>query len=195
MRASKPEFLPATIHQRGEKIMKTKVSKSLAAVAMAAALVLSLGLGAAARTARSDSDDRGLEGTWSVTVQLQNCQTLAPMGNPFSSYLSFARGGTLTESTSNPGFAAGQRGDGLGIWNHQGHHSYYAKSTAFIFFTTPPNPPANPGFEAGTQTIAQTIKFDEDTDTWTSNAAISFADGSGTTYRQGCAVATGKRFE
>lgn len=176
-------------------MMKTKTWKSLAAVAAGVALALSFGRGVAAHAGNGDSADRGLEGTWSVMVTLQNCQTGATLGTPFSSYLSFARGGTLTESTSNPGFAVGQRGTGLGIWSHQGHRSYSAKSTAFLFFTTPPNPPANPGFEAGTQTISQVIVFDEDSDTWTSNAAITFADTTGTIYRQGCAVATGQRYE
>jgi hypothetical protein len=174
--------------------MRTKSWKSLAAAA-AGALVLSLGLGAAARTERWDTEEKGLEGTWAVTVQLENCQTGAAIGGPFSSYLSFGRGGTLSETTSNPGFAIGQRGDGFGIWSRQGHHTYGAKSTAFIFFTTPPNPPASPGFEAGTQTITQTIVLKEDSDTWTSNAAIAFADANGTIYRQGCAIASANRYQ
>jgi hypothetical protein len=175
--------------------MNNKTWKSLAAVAAGVVLALLFGRGPAARADNWDSAEKGLDGTWTVTVTLQNCQTGATIGAPFSSYLSFARGGTMTESTSNPGFAVGQRGTGLGIWSHREHRSYSVKSTAFLFFTTPPNPPANPGFEAGTQTISQVISLDEDSDSWTSNAAITFADTTGTIYRQGCAVATAQRYE
>ena len=175
--------------------MKTKTWKSIGALAAVGALVLSLGLAATARTERGDSEDRGLEGTWAVTVNLQNCQTGVNMGATFNSYLIFARGGTLSESTSNPGFAIGQRGPELGIWSRERHHEYSAKSTAFIFYTTPPSLPASPGFNAGTQTITQTIDYDEDTDSWTANAAISFADTTNTVYRQGCAVASGQRYQ
>jgi hypothetical protein len=148
-----------------------------------------------AQTDERDSESRGLQGTWAVTVNLQNCLTGASVGAPFNSYVTFADGGTLSESTSNPGFAIGQRGPELGIWSYKGHHNYSAKSTAFIFYTTPPNPPANPGFNAGTQTITQTITYDEDTDSWTANAAITFADTTNTVYRQGCAVASGQRYQ
>ena len=66
---------------------------------------------------------------------------------------------------------------------------------AFINYTTPANPAThNPGFEAGEQTITQTITFKDDSDTWTSTAAIDFSDATGTVYRQGCAVASAQRF-
>jgi hypothetical protein len=175
--------------------MQKKIWKSIAALAAAGAFVLSWGLAATARTERGDFEDKGLEGTWVVTVNLQNCQTEANMGGPFSSYLTFARGGTMSETTANPGFAVGQRGDGFGVWSREKHDTYSAKSTAFIFYTTPPNLPANPGFNQGTQTVSQTIDYDEDTDTWTANAAITFADATNTVYRQGCAVASGQRYK
>ena len=137
---------------------------------------------------------QGLGGTWSVKVTLTNCETGALIGNPFNSYLSFAGNGTMTENTSNPGFAVGQRGPGLGVWEHTGWRHYSAKSIAFILFTTPPAPPTNPGFTMGTQTIAQTIKMTSP-DEFSSDATISFADAGGNVYRSGCAVATGTRFE
>jgi hypothetical protein len=66
---------------------------------------------------------------------------------------------------------------------------------AFINYTTQPNPAAhNPGFEAGEQTITQTISFQNGSDRWTSTAAIEFSDTTGTVYRQGCAVASAQRF-
>jgi hypothetical protein len=135
-----------------------------------------------------------LEGTWQVDVTQVNCQTGAALGPAFPSYLSFAGNGTMAENTSNPGFAAGQRGPGLGVWHRSGRDSYKVDSIAFILFSTPGSGPVPP-FSAGTQTISQTITFDHSPDEWTSNAAIQFADNTGAVYRQGCAVASGKRFE
>lgn len=135
----------------------------------------------------------GLGGTWSVKVTLTNCQTGATIGNPFSSYLSFAGNGTMTEETSNPGFTVGQRGAGLGVWSRSSWNTYTARSVAFIFYTTAPAPPVSPGFNAGTQTISQTITL-INRDEWTSVATIQFADATGI-YRNGCAVATAERFE
>ncbi len=117
------------------------------------------------------------------------------MGMPFASLLTFNEGGTFTGSTSNPGFAVGQRGPEQGVWEREGHSTYEAKSVAFIFFATTPNPPISPGFNAGTQTISQSIKFDSNPDEFASDATIQFLDAAGTLYRQGCASAVAKRFD
>lgn len=148
--------------------------------------------------AQNDGDDgfggRGLGGTWSVKVILTNCQTGATIGNLFSSYLSFAGNGTMTEETSNPGFAIGQRGVGLGVWSRSGWNTYSAKSVAFIFYTTAPAPPVSPGFTAGTQTITQNITL-LNRDEWTANAMVQFADSTGAVYRNGCSIAKAERFQ
>lgn len=135
-----------------------------------------------------------LEGTWQVRVTQVNCQTGDAMGPSFPSYLSFFGNGTMAENTSNPGFAVGQRAPGMGVWHLSGRNTYYAKSIAFILYSTPGSGPVPP-FSAGTQTITQTIKFDHDPNQFTTNAAIEFADNTGAVYRQGCAVATGQRFK
>jgi hypothetical protein len=134
-------------------------------------------------------------GTWSVQVQLYNCETEEPMGNPFSSFLTFDVGGTMTETTTNPVFAVGQRGPGHGIWHFDGRQGYTAKDISFVNFTTPAMPPASPGFTAGTQTISQEITFKHGPDQFTSDAKIEFADATGATYRSGCASAVGLRFK
>jgi hypothetical protein len=147
----------------------------------------------------NDRDNgKTLEGTWSVKVHLIDCNTKTPKGPAFASYLAFGGDGTLSENTANPGFAVGQRGPGLGIWSHVGHHTYSAESVAFILFSTPGNPPTLPPFKAGTQTITQTITFENDPDEFTSEASIEFADDATPTpnvYRKGCALATGTRFK
>lgn len=139
--------------------------------------------------------DSALGGTWEVMVTLLNCQTGATIGQPFPSLLTFAGNGTMVETTHNPGFAIGQREPGVGVWSLSGPRKYYARSEAFVQFTTAPAPPTSPGFLSGTQTITQTIAFDADPDHWTSDAAIQFADDTGSVYRQGCAHAVAQRFQ
>jgi hypothetical protein len=163
--------------------------KVIFSIIVVATLVLSIGWRAAAWSRHSEHE---LVGTWLVTVQLNNCSGTT-LGAPFPSLLTFAEGETMIEDTTNPSFAVGQRGTGHGVWEFQGHHTYAAKSVAFINFTTTPPPP--PGFTAGTQTIAQTIEFNNGPDQWTANAQVEFADSTGAVYRQACAAATAKRFE
>jgi hypothetical protein len=139
---------------------------------------------------------RELHGTWNVQVTQYNCQTEQPLGPAFASLLTFDEGGTSTETTENPVFAAGQRGPGHGIWQFEGKHTYKAKDTALILFTTPPSmTPMNPGFTFGSQTLTQTITFSNGPDEFTSDAAVEFADATGKIYRQGCAKATAQRYE
>jgi hypothetical protein len=70
----------------------------------AVALILLSGRGVAAGSEDWESAARKLEGTWRVHVTQLNCQTHAPIAPPFLSLLTFHRGGTLTETTSNPMF-------------------------------------------------------------------------------------------
>ena len=163
-------------------------------------LVLAFALAASSAPATAAGDDQAkvpamaLDGTWEVMVRLINCQTGAQIGSMFPSLLAFAGNGTLVETTTNPAFAVGQRESGLGVWSRTGPAEYQAKSMAFIAFTTNPSA-TSPGFEAGTQTITQTIEFTAGPDQWTANATIQFADTSGAVYRQGCANAFGQRFQ
>jgi hypothetical protein len=165
------------------------IKKVIFSIGVVFALVPSIGWRASAWTPHNEHE---LVGTWLVTVQLNNCSGIA-LGSPFASLLTFADGETFIEDTTNPSFAVGQRGTGHGIWEFQGHHSYLAKSIAFINFTTTPPPP--PGFTAGTQTITQTIEFNNGPDQWAADAQIAFANTAGAVYRQACATATAKRFE
>lgn len=184
------------------RLWKQTVVAAVAAMALTGTLVLGSGRTAGARSSVSPSGDdesfrggRVLVGTWRVKVQTYNCDTNAHIGNPFASLLTFNEGGTLTGSTTNPGFAVGQRGPDAGVWEREGRHTYAAKTAAFLNFTTPPNPPFNPGFQAGTQTITQKIEFDSNPDEFKSDATTEFFDLNGNSYRKGCASAVGERFE
>lgn len=175
--------------KRRSKTMQSSILRSWSVLTLAGTVVVLLGQFATAQEWRG-----GLVGTWRVQVSLVDCQAGTPMGPPFQSLLTFAVGGTMAEDTTNPIFAPGQRGAGQGVWEYRGPHTYAARSVAFINFTTPPNPAThNPGFQAGEQTITQTITV-KDRDEWTASAAIEFTDTSGTVYRQGCALATAQRF-
>jgi hypothetical protein len=136
-----------------------------------------------------------LVGTWLVQITQVDCQSGDPLGPPFTSLLTFAEGGTMSEDTENPFFGHGQRGGGQGTWSSTGQSTYEAKSVALIKYTTPANQKThNPGFEAGKQTISQNITFNGQSGQWSSTASVAFADTSGNVYRQGCAAASAKWF-
>ena len=172
---------------------------ALAALALASVLTL------AGQTARAQATPNSAErqpvsgktlvGTWRVTVQLYNCATEAPIGPPFASLLTFNQGGTMAGSTTNSGFAIAQRGPDQGIWSRSAGGNFIAKSVAFLYYTTQPNPPFNPGFQAGTQELTQSIEVDEASNGFKSDATTEFFDVNGTSYRKGCASAIAQRFE
>lgn len=176
--------------------MKSHRMKPLqsAIVALAVALVI----GSAARSSAEDyrdSSKQTLQGTWWVQVTtFADCVSRTPLIS-FSALLTFAEGGTMTGTTTNPGFAIGQRSPDHGVWGRTGApHSFRASSVALILFTTAPNFPLTPGFQAGSQRLDQTIAL-TDSDHFTSEAVTSFFDATGQQYRQGCATASGERFE
>src|SRR4051812_19138996 len=100
-------------------IMKSQMWKricpgTLTALALGAILALTAQTGRAQAipfsAAKQLGNGKSLVGTWRVTVQLYDCATEAPVGPTFASLLTFNEGGTMTGSTTNPGFAVGQRG-------------------------------------------------------------------------------------
>jgi hypothetical protein len=144
---------------------------------------------------QGDSDDSKagkLEGTWQVTVSVNNCST-GPSGPPFRSLLTFARGGTLTGTTANPAFQPGQRSPDHGVWAPAGGRAFRSVEEAFILFDSPPNPP-QPAFQKGTQRISQTIELKNE-DEFSSNASVTYYDVDGNVLIKGCATAEGQRFK
>jgi hypothetical protein len=142
-------------------------------------------------TAPAAAQGRTPRGSWLVQVQLLTaCTGGAPLP-AFWSMLTFADGGTLTGSTMNAAFAAGQRGPDHGTWEPAAGGGFVARSLAFVNFTTPPAPPS-PGFQAGAQLIEQRLTMQGD-DAFTSTATVTFYDLTASPYRQGCAIATGRR--
>jgi hypothetical protein len=135
------------------------------------------------------ASSHSLEGAWFVNVSVFDCNTLAPKGK-FTSLLLFSRGGTLTETTANPGFLPGQRSIGIGTWEKSRHDTYSATDLAFIMFSGGP-------FQAGTQKITHTITLDDDGSEWSDQALVDFYDATGApiTAMHACATATATRLQ
>jgi len=185
--------------------MNWKMSKALNArhaVAVTGALLLMAG--GVGRAQSEDSSSRnGLSGTWLVQITLRNCANQAPLGT-FNSILSFHRGGTLSESTTSPVFAIGQRSPGHGNWASEGPRIYSERMVNLINFDTAanlpgtpgfnPSLPVSPGFFAGWAIISHTIEL-SDENHGTSAGSNEFYKADGTLYRSGCSTTVSTRFE
>src|SRR5262245_33602793 len=79
---------------------------------------------------RVESNGPRLEGTWRVQVTIRDCNSGASL-RTFPAVLTFAQGGTLTETTT--GFPPAVRSPGHGFWRHTTDQSYLAVSEAFLF--------------------------------------------------------------
>ncbi len=166
--------------------MNSKIWKVLGGLVLAGTIALSLGRSVTAHVDDDSASARKLEGTWIVTVSQHDCSSGKILGASFQSLLTFDRGGTMTETTSNPMFFPADRGPGHGIWNYTGHHTFDAASLAFITMN---------GGLVKTQKITQKIEMDNDNQFTTTDASVQFFDPSGKLLLTGCATATGQRFE
>ena len=177
-------------------IMKSGISNQVlarlltASVLIAGMLFAGAGLRAQARSEQAASKN-DIVGTWRMTVTIYDCSTAAERP-PFQSMISFAEGGTMTETASNPGFQPGQRSPGHGIWTATDKHAYNFISEAYILFTTEPNPPA-PGFQRGVQRITQSVVVNGDQ--LTTDGSVQFFDVQGNVLMNGCAKAVGERMK
>jgi hypothetical protein len=167
-------------------VRATAVLPALATLAVLAAVVV-------ASEQTTIADGRTVEGTWFVQVTPRNCDTNAPLGS-FNSLVTFARGGTLSETPASLSFAPGQRSPGHGTWSRESHHTFSQRFVALILFGTAPNPPMTPGFEAGWQTVTHTVEL-SDADHYTSAGSNKFFRSNGDVYRTGCSTAIGVRFD
>jgi hypothetical protein len=185
-------------------ITKTRGGHPVAvAISLAAALLVTSGHIGRAESYPAGSKGR-IVGTWFVEVTLRNCTTDAALGS-FNSLTTFHEGGTLSESTSSPTFAIGQRGPGHGNWTAEGRRTYSAQSVNLINFYTPPkNLPGTPGFNPtlpivpeffpGWATVTFTTEL-SDTDHGTSIGTTAFYKADGTQYMTGCSTTVSQRFD
>src|SRR6266700_7161131 len=84
-----------------EGSMKSNYLKTAAFLALTAVIGIATSQSALGQT---QQNDQGLVGTWLFQVSIQDCNTGVPVGQPFLSLLTFAQGGTMTETTANPMF-------------------------------------------------------------------------------------------
>jgi hypothetical protein len=134
-----------------------------------------------------------IEGTWLIQVTPLNCATNAPVGPSFPSLVTYSRDGAVSESTGTVAFAPGQRSAGHGEWERAGHGSFTQHVVALILFPSSATP-TSPGFEAGWQTLENTITL-VDADNTTAVGTNQLYRGNGEVYRMGCSRAVGRRFE
>ena len=174
--------------------MKSRKRKIVAGVVLMIALVLAgtyLRQPTLAATHQSEiqsqekSESNGkLQGTWRVQVTIRDCTSGAAL-RTFPAFLTFAEGGTLTETTT--GFPPALRTPGHGYWEHLGGRSYRAVSEAFLF-----NPA---GVWTGRQRLTQIIELGRHGEELNSNATNEIFDTNGNLTVTGCATATGRYFE
>ena len=162
------------------------VGKFVSGLAIAAASLCPLHAPVQARGSETASAGPSLEGTWVVSIKLVNCETGDQLAPPFVSLLTFAHGGTLTESTSAPAFFPAVREPAHGVWSETGANEYRASMLALITMN---------GALQKKQIITQRIELNEDGDSFSSAAAIQFRSPANSLLMKGCADAEGKRFE
>ena len=160
-------------------------SARLVALAMTIALVVAPTRTIAIAQSQQPATDRGLEGTWRVEVTLRDCNTGAALGSPFRSLLSFARGGTMIETTTR--FSPAVRGPGYGIWQQTEGSTFSSTFEAFFY-----NPA---GVWIEWQRLRQMIEIGDDPNTWTANAHNEIFDTNDNLLVSGCSTAIGHRME
>jgi hypothetical protein len=138
-----------------------------------------------------------LEGSWVVKIRPIFCSgptagSDVPGIPPVISHLTFGRGGSLVEETSNPNLGAGKRTGGNGWWERTGRTSFQFAFQAFLVEPLAP-------YKTGLQRIEQTLELHTDYE-WSSSGPVQFfetfdlADAPGLApYRAGCARANGVR--
>ncbi len=167
--------------------MNSKLQRISMGLALAGACAITTFAGASTPDTESAFYGRGLVGTWQVKVTLQNCSTGVQIGMPFDSLLTFADGGTLTETTANAMFYPAIRGPGHGYWNRTGRRHFTAATLAYVTVN---------GALTKIQKITQSIVLGPKSDELSvPQADIRFFDPAGNVLMTGCASAVGVRFE
>lgn len=169
--------------------MTSNLQRISIGLALAGACAVTNMAGAAPPTDEVASFGGGIVGTWQVKVTLHDCASGVPVGVPFDSLLTFAEGGTLTETTANAMFYPAIRSGGHGYWTRDSHSRRNFTAATLAYIT------AN-GALAKVQKITQSIVMGPAPDEFTvPQADIRFFDPSGNPLMAGCASAVAVRFE
>jgi hypothetical protein len=167
--------------------MKNKLFTSLGMV-----LGFSILLGGMIVIVPGQQSPRSIEGVWLLQVQRRDCQTGNPIGPAGHGLLTFASGGTISETTAPPAGPAPLptpffRSPGHGVWQRLNWEKY----TAAII-----NQRLNAdGTFAGWTRLRATFQLRENGNEITSTGSFEFIDPSGNAAPPGCSTSTGTRFE
>lgn len=169
--------------------MRLLINKAILKILVLGFLGLALGTTSFAQVEDWDFAARRLEGSWITQVTQRDCATGAALSPAFNGLITFSRGGTLVESTTNPAFFPAVRGNGHGVWRRGKDHTFDAVFVAHITMN---------GALAKTQTIRMIIVLGDDANTFsvtgpTPALTIVPADGGPTIH--GCATATATRIK
>ncbi len=130
-----------------------------------------------------------IHGPWQVTINPVDCDSGTPLPVTILSYVTFAAGGTVAETTSGLGFEPGQRSSGQGHWEYTGRRTYRSHYQAFVLFDSV----NSTRYVRGTQTFDHSIEM-QDRDHWASDLLVTFYNSAGEKVPpSGCAKATAVR--
>jgi hypothetical protein len=161
-----------------KQILKASSGASLAILLLAVSALVQVPARA------QDGNEKGLTGSWDVTVTARDCQN----GTPLFSFLAvqtYNKGGTM--QASNLGAPGVTYLDSHGVWEHGKGRQY---SLAFRVLKYNPD-----GTYAGRDVIRDVISLDIGGDTYTSTGTVDILDPNGNVLFSGCATTTAMRFK
>ena len=147
-------------------------------------------LGAAALQAHDDGyafrPVPQLDGAWKTRVSIVDCQTRKIVfAGPFAGLITFAAGGTTSESA--PALPNTDRGPGHGTWRRIGRNAFLETLVFQRFDVT--------GVLLGSQEIRATIKVSDDSRTYqVTDGTFESKDLLGSTLATGCSSVTADRY-
>ncbi len=169
--------------------MTSRNLKRFAVYCVTTALVLAgmlvLGFGLTAMAQPSDESSNGLEGTWREQLSVRDCNNPSTVVRTFPAIFAYAKGGTLTVTTS--GQLPSVSTTGLGVWNHMDGRTYRAVSEFFIFSPT--------GAPTQIHRLTRLIKVSRDAKRYTGAIALEILDINYNQIGMGCATAVATRME
>jgi hypothetical protein len=167
--------------------MHSTIERSARGLALVLAGTMALATGQVASASEPNSQARRIEGAWVLQVTVVDCATGEPGPTPrtFRSLLTFAQGGTLTNTTT--GINPGMRTPGLGTWKRTGGHRFSAVVAVFLFNST--------GVWTMTQTIANRLEIGTDPNELTGTTEVHFFDTGDNEIPSStaCATVSGRR--
>ena len=162
--------------------MKKQLLKAVG-VASLAFLLLAVSAQVRVSAQAQDGSEKGLVGSWNLTVTLRDCETGASLVS-FAAMNTYNKGGT-TQQAAVPG-PGGYALPGHGVWSHQTGRNY---SGAFQFFNFNPD-----GSYAGKVIVRSTINLGQSGDDYTSTDTAEIFNPNGDLMFRACSTTTATRF-